>query len=188
MLCYFSGLFSEHRSLFRNPLQYRVARRVHRRPHPYQFQLKQSWSHKFFCVADMSATHVPSSKSARDALASIGLGEKLLSLHCNAGADELHSLLLDNYPQLHSTGGYTILRCMGKSKLLKELDPPPGGHTPTSISAMVGQSKVYIRPLQCSIPLTAQQSRSGGVEEVRSNVIYTHSYSSLFNRDPRKNA
>ena len=107
----------------------------------------------------MNATHVPSSKTAREALAALGLGEKHLTLHINAGSTELHAALLETFPKLRHTGGYTMLRCMGKNKLLQVLDPPPGGHTPTSISASVEQSRVYVRPLQCSIPLISQESR-----------------------------
>lgn len=147
-------LFSEHRSLFRNPLSYGAAgRRVHRRSRPYQQPQLRSWCHKFFCLADLNASYVPSLRSAREALSTMGLGEKELTLPNGASAEELHALLLTSYPQLSSSGGYSFLRCMGKTKNLKVLEPPPGGHTPLSLSAMVGQSKVYVRPLQCDIPL-----------------------------------
>ena len=45
------------------------------------------------------------------------------------------------------------MKCMGKSKTLEVLDPPPGGHTPLSVSEVVGQSRVYVRPLQQSVSL-----------------------------------
>ena len=112
-----------------------------------------TWSHKFFCLSDVQATAVPTARSARDALGAINLGEKTLSMQTDVSAGEFHEKLLQLFPPLSACGGYTLLRCVGNSKSLQVIDPPPGGHTPVSLAASVGQSRIYVRPLQRSIPL-----------------------------------
>lgn len=150
-------VFAEHRSLFRTPLSHssatRRVRQSQNRAYQTPYRRPISWSHKFFCFANTSASTVPMSKSSKEALAAVGLGEKVLSLRCNGSAEELHNLLLETFPPLVLCGGYTLWKGMAKSKKLEILEPPPGGHTPISISGVVGQSRVYVKPLQRDIPL-----------------------------------
>lgn len=149
-------MFNEHRSLFRNPLNSRVVRRpVGRRQHPYEPGSRSMWSHKFFCFSSMNVRTVPLSKGAKAALTAIGLGEKVISLQSTASATDLHSRIIQAFPPLASCGGYALLRCLGSTKTLEMLEPPSGGHTPISLSGVVGQSRVYIRPLQQDIPLSS---------------------------------
>lgn len=144
-------MFNEHHSLFRNPLSSRVTRSrpIGRRCHPYRSMTM--WTQKFFCFSAVNTRTVPLSKGAKEALNAIGLGEKVISLPSTASATDLHHRLVENFPPLASCGGYALLRCTGSTKTLKVLEPPLGGHTPISISSMVGQSRVYIRPLQRDI-------------------------------------
>ena len=116
--------------------------------------MQTSWTHKFFCLSNVGTHTVPLSKGAKEALTSAGLGEKVLSLPSASRAADLHHLILETFPSLSSCGGYTLLKCIGKTKGLEVLNSPPGGHTPLSISAVVGQSRVYIRPLQQDIVLS----------------------------------
>ena len=77
----------------------------------------------------------------------------------DATPEDLHNLLFENYPQLRSCGGYSLFKCSGPSKQLEMIEPPLGGHCPLSLSD-VGQSRIYVRPLQQDIPLRSY--RSGG--------------------------
>jgi hypothetical protein len=156
-------VFAEHRSLFRSPLSsVTTTRRVVRRHHPYQRASRPvpTWSHKFFCLCNVNTTRIAMSKGFKDTLASFGLGEKVVSLRSDATPEHLHSVLIRTYPLLQSCGGYTILKCEGTTKLLQVIDAPPGGHSPLSLSS-IGQSRIYIRPLQRDIVLT--QNRLGKV-------------------------
>ena len=102
------------------------------------------------------------SKCFRETLSTFGLGEKLISLRYNANAEDLHYKLIQTYPPLHSCGGYTLLKCLGNSKSLQVIEPPPGGHCPWSLSE-VGQSKIYVRPLQRDIEVIPPQRVDAGV-------------------------
>ena len=160
-------MFAEHRSIFRNPLSSRVTRRpLGRRHHHHPYQSTTfTWSHKFFCLAAVGARTVPMSKAEKETLGAIGLGEKVLSLPCNSSAIALYQLLVETFPPLSSCGGYALLRCTGKTKTLEIIEPPPGGHSPLSLSSVAGQSRVYVRPLQRDVPLLPPNI-GGGVTEV----------------------
>jgi hypothetical protein len=112
-----------------------------------------TWSHRFFCFASSTTNSIILTKGGKESLTVNGLGEKVIFISSTANAEEFHSLLLQSYPLLEFCGGYTLLRCNGKSKTLSVLEPAPGGHTPLSLSGIVGQSRVCIRPLQRDILL-----------------------------------
>ena len=107
----------------------------------------------------------------KEALATAGLGEKSLSIPMAGTPSDLHQYLLRLYPPLAECGGYTLLKCAANSKSLQIVQPPPGGHSAVSLAAVVGQSRVYIRPLQKDIPLL-QQSQSQQV--AANNFFYIH--------------
>ena len=155
-------VFQEHQGLFRNPSRVysRIARRARYTPYPSP-PCRVSWTHKFFCLASVQTLSVPTSKGIKEALSNLGLGEKIISLPSNSNAADLHKVILDTFPPLASCGGYTVLKCAGKNKTLEIIDPPVGGHTPLSLSAVVGQSRVYLRPLQKDILPPAVTSADG---------------------------
>ena len=99
---------------------------------------------------------MPSSKQQRDALVACGLGEKVIALPMHSSADELHQVILSTFPKLSSCGGYELMRCIGNSKTLHVIDPP---YTPVNLCTTVGQSRIYVRPLQSNISLTVQPSQ-----------------------------
>ena len=150
------GLLGEHRAVFNRP-------RRTRRHNPYQqltgisgrYQQPTGnvldWTRKYFCFSSVSARTVPMSRVSKRVLASMGLGERTLSIASNATSTQLHQLIVDNFPPLLSCGGYSLLRCDGKTKVLELIEPPSGGHTPMSIESVIGQSRIYIRPLQQDI-------------------------------------
>ena len=140
-----------------------------RRHHPYQHCASLPWTRKFFCFANVGTRTVPMSKGTKEAHAAIGLmGEKVISLPSNGSAKDLHQQILETFPPLASCGGYTLLRCMGKSKSLEIMEPPSGGHTPLSLSAVVGQSRVYVRPLQrdISTPLLLDEKEVSLLQQI----------------------
>ena len=92
------------------------------------------------------------------ALTSSGLGEKQLTISFNSTAEELHQALLNLYPPLRSCGGYDLLRGGQGSRMLIAIPISTGGYTPASLAAVVGQSRIYIRPLQRDLALASSSS------------------------------
>ena len=74
--------------------------------------------------------------------------------------DALHQKLLETFPGLQLCGGYQLCRCAPGSKRLEVIQPPPTGHTPLALANVIGQSRVYIRPLQRDISLADCSSQS----------------------------
>ena len=72
---------------------------------------------------------------------------------------EFHQELLGTFPKLSAGGGYELLRTLGSSQELHVVPPPSGGYTPTYVKNVVGQAKVYVRPLQ----------KDSSLEEVANN-------------------
>ena len=103
-------MFTAHRSLFRNPIGNTISRtRVHRSP--YHLPSRPSprlWTRKFYCLASMGATSVPSAKPMTEALATAGLGEKNISLPMASAPSVHHQQLIRLYPPLAECGGYKM--------------------------------------------------------------------------------
>ena len=144
-----------HRNLFRScqlPGPIRRQRRSYRCT-PYA---QQTWSHKLFCLSNKGTTIVPTSKQQRDALVACGLGENVIALPMHSAADELHQVIMSTFPKLSSCRGYELMRCIGNSKTLHVIEPP---YTLVNLCTTVGQSRIYVRPLQSNIPLSVQSSQ-----------------------------
>ena len=122
---------TEHRSLFRPPFQATRFSRPRRQNHPYRpvrkVNVQSIWTHKFFCLACVGTRTLPMSKAAKEVLVVMNLGEKVVSVPSNASPSDLHSSILEAFPPLGESGGYTLLRCTGNTKTLEVLEPPPGG-------------------------------------------------------------
>ena len=85
-----------------------------------------------------------------------GLGEQVISLQMHSSADELHQAILRAFSKLSSCGGYELMRCIGNSKTLHTIDPP---YTAVNLCTTVGQSRIYVRPLQSNVSLSVQPSQ-----------------------------
>ena len=83
-----------------------------------------------------------------------------MTLPMHSSADDLHQVIHSTFPKLSSCGGYELMRCVGNAKTLHVIDPP---YTAVNLCTTVGQSRIYVRPLQSNIVLSAQPSQ----EEVR---------------------
>ena len=114
---------------------------------------QSSWTHDFYCLSSTDAVAVPVAKAARKRLSDYRLGEKHVQIGLNASALEFHEAILAEFFLLRECWGYTLLKCIPNSRNLQPIVPPPSGHTPKSLRGLVGQSRVYIRPLQKDISL-----------------------------------
>ena len=139
-----SSIFQVHRTLFRSCQQPGPIRRRRQSYHSTPYY-QQTWSHKFYCLSNKMTTNVPSSKQQREALVACGLGENTITIAMHSSADELHQMILSTFPKLSSCGGYELIRCIGNSKTLNIIEPP---YTAVNLCSTVGQSRIYVRPLQ----------------------------------------
>ena len=160
----FTSPYFEHRQLFGR-----------RRVHPYgaysgrgntRQRVDHKWSQKFYCLSTCRAENVPTSKAQKQALQASGLGEKKVEVPFNSTADELHRMVLDTFPALRMCGGYQLCRCAASSKRIEVIQPPATGHTPLTLADVIGQSRVYIRPLQRDISLAGTSQSQGHSNDV----------------------
>ena len=83
----------------------------------------------------------------------VGLGVRGLSLFQHGDNDDLHFALMEAFPQLKDGGGYELLKA-NQSRLLEVVPSPTDGYTASYLKDVVGQGKVYIRPIQRDLSLT----------------------------------
>ena len=109
------------------------------------------WEHTFICLANKTQSS-PQSPMEKGQLIQAGLGGKLLCMFEHCDADELHHELLNTFPKLRAGGGYELLRSSQRNnRNLEVIPPPPSGYSVSYLKGVVGQAKIYIRPLQQSL-------------------------------------
>lgn len=111
---------------------------------------------KFVCLADKSQTDVPTVQEKRELFLG-GLGEKKIALPVDGEFPRLHALLVDSFPRLSDAGGFELMYTEPGKRDLHLIPTGPQGNTVAYISQFIGQGRVYIRPIQCNIDITADQ-------------------------------
>lgn len=77
---------------------------------------------------------------------------KKLSLALDDDSDDINYYVLEAFPKLKDAGRYELLRASSGRRL--ELIPtPPDGYTVAYLKNVVQQTKIYIRPIQRSLPM-----------------------------------
>lgn len=110
------------------------------------------WEKEFTCLAHIDQKRTPDPLHKAE-LIRAGLGGARLSLFENGDAWEFHEQLVEKFPKLHDGGGYELLRAVGSSHELQIIPPPSGGYTTSYVKSVVGQAKVYVRPIQKDLSL-----------------------------------
>ena len=120
-----------------------------KKPKKGHFQVKETWTHEFFCLSRTNATGVPS-RMEKIKLQNSGLGRKKVVFSCKATALEVQRVLESTYPKLGETGGFELLRSGSPCSSLVLINPPATGYSVPFLrdSAGLGQALAYIRPLQ----------------------------------------
>jgi len=108
------------------------------------------WKKCAVCLRDKDQTCKPSAEEKME-LAKMGLGLAELQFDFNGDAEHIHSVLLDQFPQLEACGGYTLLRLKENSYDLVEIEYPAKGLSVSYLKDILNQAKLYVRPLQRSI-------------------------------------
>ena len=115
--------------------------------------VRNTWTHKFFLLANSSSRQVPTTREKIDhGLA--GLGDRDVVFEKDGNCEHVEKKLLESYPALKGCGGFEIMRTLaGSSKLLEVLPVPPGGYTVPYLKSVVLQAKAYMRPIQKDLSL-----------------------------------
>lgn len=114
------------------------------------------WTHKFFCLADTGQNRIPTTASAKLLLEEAGLGEKKVTVPMDSSPEAFHALLLSSFPKLKSAGGIELLKCLSNTREL-ELISPRISCNPMRLKRAVGNSRIYIRPIQRDLSLASTE-------------------------------
>ena len=111
---------------------------------------RNTWRKSCICLKCMHQTCKPSAAEKME-LARIGLGLAELTFVYDGDAEHIHSVLVGQFPQLDTCGGYTLLRLNDNSHNLIEIEHPAKGMTVPYLKDILNQAKLYVRPLQRNI-------------------------------------
>ena len=124
------------------------------------------WTHPFVCLSDRFKRKPPKAAWERQALHEAGLGEKkILFTNVDCNAEDYREKLLEEFPKLKDGGGFELLRCSANSRVLEPISSV-ALQSPRATQERVGRSKVYIRPIQADLDMTANNT-----ENVTSQVV-----------------
>ena len=135
---------------------------------PRTFQVKETWTHDFFCLGSTQAASVPS-RAQKIALQNAGLGHWKELFSCKGTALDVKTRLESVYPKLKAGAGFELLRSGSPSSKLSLIIPPSGGYSVPFLrdAARLGQALAYVRPLQKDLDM--QENRS--TEQVSGYII-----------------
>ena len=119
---------------------------------------KQSWTVRFVCLDSTDATSAPCTPSAKEKLLTAGLGEqKTMIPDVSCTKSEFNDAILELFPRLRESGGYELLKCIPNSKHL-EIISSRISQSPRLLRSVVGNGRVFIRPIQKSLSLVPDES------------------------------
>ena len=111
------------------------------------------WEHEFICLASCGQLTPPSSMEKID-LIRAGLGPKKIPFLDFGEPFEFHDEITSAFPKLRNAGGYELLRTQQhNNRELFVISPPSDGYTAEYLRRIVGQAKVFVRPIQKDLSL-----------------------------------
>ena len=108
---------------------------------------------KFVCLSDKDQLEIPSTQEKRD-LFVCGLGEKKIQLPLNGDYVDLRATLRKEFPKLSDAGGIELMFAEPGKKELMLIPNGPAGMRVDYVSQFIGQGRIYVRPIQCSLDKT----------------------------------
>eukprot|EP00111_Clytia_hemisphaerica_P014123 TCONS_00041600-protein len=129
------------------------------------YKPKDTWTANFYCLAEMGATHTPSS-AEHQTFTDAGLGKKRIQLNNKASHLDLVLMLEEEYPKLATTNGRFMLHRAegggsGKRRLIRIATGPCGYSVPyLKDSCNIGHATIYVVPIQESLDMTKIVTRS----------------------------
>ena len=112
----------------------------------------------FALTLQMHATSAPCTPSAKEKLLTAGLGEQKTTIpDVSCTKSEFNDAILELFPRLRESGGYELLKCIPNSKHL-EIISSRISQSPRLLRSVVGNGRVFIRPIQKSLSLVPDES------------------------------
>ena len=125
---------------------------------------KQSWTVRFVCLDSTNATSAPCTPSAKEKLVAAGLGEKKFTIpDTSCSKNAFNDAILELFPRLRESGGYELLKCVPNSKQL-EIVSSRISQSPSLLRSVVGNGRVFIRPVQNNLSLVPEERLSSSPE------------------------
>lgn len=130
---------------------------------------QRTWTVQFVCLASRFANKTPTTTEKR-VLHQAGLGcKKIKLLADDTGEALLNKLTSDakdeygntvGFPQLRTCGGFEMLQCLANCRDLFVISS--SWSVQDLKSALDGQAKIYLRPIQKSLGTQSLEPKSGG--------------------------
>lgn len=117
---------------------------------------KDTWTHKFLCLAETDGVKAPT-RQEKLLFQSAALGRKKLVFGSKDRAKKVQERLEITFPKLTEGGGFEILRSGVTPRELVLVRPPPQiGYSVPFLrdSSGLGQALAYIRPVQKRLDMT----------------------------------
>lgn len=112
---------------------------------------------KMVCLCSLHDTHVPSTVSQKEALLEAGLGQQNVNVQDSSCSKvEFYSTIISVYPKLCDCGEFELLRCVNNSKELEPISKSVA-RSPKLLKSVLGNSKVYVRPLQKDLDMEVSE-------------------------------
>ena len=122
------------------------------------------------CLPSKDAKRVPGTAAEREILVAAGLREKRVTIpNLNCSWEEFKAEILASFPVLSGCGGFELLRCVPNSKDL-EIIKVSVAQSPSLLKQMIGNARVFIRPIQKDINL---DDLLASISQV---IFHTHLY------------
>ena len=138
-----------------------------------------TWMAKFVCLANKDQTSIPLSVTDKIDLIEAGLGEKKIQIDLNYATMQFQSKILNEFPKLEDAGGFELLRCIPNTKKLESISSIVC-KSPKLLKSVVGSGRIFIRPIQKSLCLTAVTIDLTDSQETEvSFVIYVHNFTEM---------
>ena len=130
------------------------------------------WEHEFICLSQCGETTPPTPMDKAN-LIRAGLGPRKLSLFEFGDSAQFHDDMIAAFPKLREGGGYELMRTQqNNNRELCVIPSLSGGYTAEYLKAIVGQAKVYIRPIQQDLS-TSPMSDDSEVSVSRNSPLCT---------------
>lgn len=124
------------------------------------------WKHRFVCLAYRDQVKIPTTDTDKDDLKA-GLGEKVIEFDdLDMDANSFRDVILKAHPQLKNAGGLTFFKCAANSRSLESLSQIVLS-SPRMLKDRMGKARMYIRPVQWDMDLSAVFQLPKGVSVLK---------------------
>ena len=125
---------------------------------PKRGKKRLSWTQKFVCLASKDRQRVPCSIAEKEELVEAGLREKSVFIsNVECTAQEFKETLITEFPKLADAGGFELMRCVANTRQLEPISTTVS-QQPKVLKTVVGNGRIYIRPIQQDLDLTPSEA------------------------------